>query len=127
MITKSRSGSYARRKGHNAERLIAKELKELGYPHAATSRATSKQLDDAKVDINYVPFNIQSKAVDKNLNFRDYVGLLNELNEHVSKLPPDLLVRLTYPAMVFHKKDRQTLVIMTKNDFYDLIKKMNNV
>lgn len=118
-----KKGSTNRRKGHDAERQIARELRDIGYIHAATSRATSRQLDDAKVDINYVPFNIQSKAVKQNLNFRDYLSLINEVNDGVASLPPDHLVRITYPTVIFHKKDRQTLCVMSKEDFYNLIKK----
>ena len=122
MINQSKKGNTNRRKGNNAERQIAKELRELGYTYAATSRATSRQLDNAKVDINFVPFNIQSKAVKQNLNFKDYMNLIDEVNGGISKLPPELLVRLTYPTVIFHKKDRQTICVMTKQDFYNIIK-----
>lgn len=114
-------GASARRKGHAAERSIASELRELGWSHAATTRATSRQLDNAKVDVNFVPFNIQSKAVKQDLKFSDYVKLLDEVKQGLLSLPPELLYRLAYPSMIFHKKDRETLVVMRKHDFYHLL------
>lgn len=121
----SQKGKTARRVGFNAERSIALEMRELGWKDACTTRASSRMLDAAKVDINFIPLNIQSKAVKLNLNFKNYSDLLEEVNLGISKLPQDYLVRLTYPTIVFHKKDRQTLCIMTKEDLYTLLKHYN--
>ena len=50
---KKRSGAYAKNKGNAYERQIVKELKDLtGGENITTSRASSKQLDDMKIDIN---------------------------------------------------------------------------
>ena len=64
------SGNKSRNKGHNLERLIARDLREVvGYNKAATSRAVSKLLDDCGVDIavlgplvESIPYLIQAKA-----------------------------------------------------------------
>lgn len=62
-------GSTNKRKGSTAERLYAKFFKEMGFEHCATSRFVSKKHDNAKIDLVYVPFNIQIKAgVQKNMN-----------------------------------------------------------
>jgi hypothetical protein len=124
-LIKKKQGSTNRRKGQNAERSIASELRELGWKDAATTRASSRMLDNAKVDINFVPFNIQSKAVKRNLNTKNYSDLIDEVNKGVAALPVDYLHRLTYPTIVFHKKDRQTLCIMTKEDFYTILRNYN--
>lgn len=64
------SGKRSRNKGHNLERRIARDLREVvGYKQAATSRAVSKLLDDCGVDIavlgplvESIPYLIQAKA-----------------------------------------------------------------
>ena len=64
-MNKNKSGLSARRRGHTFERDIVKLLKELGYS-ATTSRYSSRELDDAKVDIDTdAPFNIQAKYVER--------------------------------------------------------------
>ena len=50
---KKRSGSYSKTKGSAYERQIVNELKELtGNENISTSRASSKKLDDMKIDIH---------------------------------------------------------------------------
>lgn len=63
---KKRSGSYSKQKGSAYERQIVNELKELtGNENISTSRASSKKLDDMKIDINdedgVLPCYIQTK------------------------------------------------------------------
>lgn len=53
MAKKERSTSYSKNKGSAYERQIVKELKELtGNDDISTSRASSKKLDNMKIDIN---------------------------------------------------------------------------
>jgi hypothetical protein len=112
--------SYKNRriKGGNFEREIVNDLKELGYEKAATSRRMSRALDDAKVDIYGVPYNIQAKFVEKPINYKD---LLEEVNSEITKQMPE---RLQYPTLIFHKRNRTSLVIMSKADFYQIIKQL---
>lgn len=50
---KKRSTSYSKQKGSDYERQIVKELKTLtNTENISTSRASSKKLDDQKIDIN---------------------------------------------------------------------------
>jgi hypothetical protein len=104
-------GNTARTKGHNYERQIAKEMRELGWPDAATSRYVSQELDDQKVDIARTdPFNIQCKAYKNN---PQYTKILSEMPEGANY------------NIVFHKKPRQgEFVIMKKEDFYELLRAM---
>ena len=53
MAGKKRSGAYSKNKGNAYERQIVNELKELtGEEEISTSRASSKKLDNMKIDIN---------------------------------------------------------------------------
>ena len=110
-VTKKRKkmSNAARTKGHNFERKIAKEMRELGWEDAATSRYVSQELDDAKVDIARTdPFNIQCKAYKNN---PQYTKILAEM-------PADQNYNL-----VFHKKPREgEFVIMKKEDFYEILR-----
>jgi hypothetical protein len=67
-----------RTKGHNFERWVAKELREV-FPHIATSRAISKERDDMKVDMmnsneifnGVLPHSIQCKSTVKCVNYAE--------------------------------------------------------
>ena len=56
------AGNNNRRKGHNYERLIAKDFKDMGYPFCKTARNASTLLDACKIDIWGIPYNVQAKA-----------------------------------------------------------------
>ena len=56
-------GVKNRRKGHNAERRRAQMFRELGFDKCKTSREASRLLDNCKVDLAFVPYNVQMKAV----------------------------------------------------------------
>lgn len=107
-----------RRIGHNYERKIAKELRDLGFPRAATTRATSRIMDDAKIDINGVSYNIQCKAVKTGLNV---FLVLDEMEGAIPKLVPE---RENYVNVVFHKKDADEVVVLRKEDWYLIVKKL---
>ena len=83
---KTRHKPNVRRIGHNYERKIVKELKDLGFNRAATTRAMSRIMDDAKIDIHGVTYNIQCKAVRSGLNV---FTVLDEMEEAIAKLVPE--------------------------------------
>ena len=63
---KKKNGAYCKTKGSAYERQIVNELKELtGNENISTSRASSKKLDNMKIDINdedsVLPCYIQTK------------------------------------------------------------------
>lgn len=107
-----------RRIGHNYERKIAKELRDLGFPRAATSRATSRIMDDAKIDINGVSYNIQCKAVRTGLNV---FLVLDEMEKAIPNLVPE---REQFINVVFHKKEGDEIVVLRKEDWYLIVKKL---
>lgn len=55
-------GATNKRKGSNAERYYVNKFKELGFDFCKTARLASKLHDDAKIDIVFIPYNIQIKA-----------------------------------------------------------------
>jgi hypothetical protein len=62
-------GKTNKRKGSNAERLYAIKFRDLGFNFCETSRFVSKKHDNAKIDLMYIPFNLQIKAgKQKNMN-----------------------------------------------------------
>lgn len=121
---KKRNLKNNRNRGHNYERLIAEELRELGFPGVVTSRSESKSMDDKKVDLidteNKLFFNPQLKATIKT---PDYFGIVKECPLKDK------------PFVIFWKKIKPTestfrsegeIVMLPKTFFYDLIKHYNN-
>lgn len=51
-----------RDKGHRFEREVMNFYKKLGFSKCTTSRYSSKQKDDAGVDLDNLPVNVQCKA-----------------------------------------------------------------
>jgi AmiR/NasT family two-component response regulator len=101
----------ARRAGHQYERDLVKELKELlKDEEISTSRYSSRKLDDAKVDIfgtQKYGFHIQAKRYKNNPN----------LFEVLSEMPTDGCINT-----IFWKKPHVgEIVCMTKQDFYELL------
>jgi len=115
---KTKHKPNVRRIGHNYERKIAKEFKDLGYERAASTRATSRIMDDAKIDINGIPFNVQCKAVKTGLNV---FTVLNEMEDFIPKLVPE---RENLINLVFHKKEREEVVVLRKSDWYLIVKNL---
>jgi Holliday junction resolvase len=100
-----------RRKGHGYERKIVQEFKEMGWTEAVTSRLESKRADDNGIDLCYTdPFAIQCK----NSKAVNYIKVLDHM------VVKDKL------KVVFHKKDRTELVVMTKADFYKILTSYNH-
>jgi hypothetical protein len=116
----------ARRKGHNFERLITRDLKQI-FDKARTSREASKLLDDSGVDIAFVPFAIQCKS---GYNSRRpkadelFVDIRNKLKTNFPEGEP--ICR--FPPVLIHKLgghgNHKTLVTMQYCDWLDLIKKL---
>ena len=111
------NGAKSRRKGHTYERNIVKFFKELGFDRACTSRQGSRLMDDAKIDLCYVPFNVQCKAVEANIN---YSNLLKEVDTKIKELVPE---RDEFPILIFHKRKGENLIITDLSNFEKLIKK----
>jgi hypothetical protein len=127
ILDRSKLAKSSRRRGHTLERRIVNKLKELGYSKARTSRQASRLLDDSKVDIALVPFNIQcKKGYPNGIN---YVTILEEMETALKENYPEDDMQLTYPPIIIHDKGRkpiQKLVVMKEEDFFKLIKNDSN-
>lgn len=122
-----KAGRRARSVGGNAERRFAKIFRDAGWNEALTMRYVSKFKDDRKIDVAFVPVNIQIKAGNQpKLSHRK---VLEELDEHVLKLPEHLPER-KYHSIVVHPRttgagNKRTkyddLVYMTWETYFDLL------
>lgn len=81
-------------------------------------------LDDCGVDLAYIPYNVQCKAVISNIN---YPKLIKEIKVKLKdNLPKDDPMQ-SRPIVVLHKKGRtpeQHLVVMEFSSFMDLVQKI---
>lgn len=120
---KKRNLKRNRTRGHDYERLIANELRELGFTGVVTSRSESKKMDDCKVDLmdpeGKLFFYPQLKTT---INTPDYFGISKECPLKDK------------PFVIFWKKVKPTestfrsegeIIMMPKTFFYDLIKHYN--
>jgi hypothetical protein len=95
-------GATNKRKGSNAERYYAKFFRELGFEHCQTSRFCSKQHDNAKIDLMYVPLNIQIKAgIQKGMNPGKE---LFSMKTAIEKMFPKTEDVHSKPCVLFHYK-----------------------
>ncbi len=113
-------GSANRVKGHSLERFLAQLFRDLGYARCLTTRQASRIMDDAKIDLYGIPFNIQSKSVEANIN---YQVLTQEIKAAILDKVPE---RIEYPIIIVHKKSNKgTNVVMDINEFIKLIKQIH--
>lgn len=112
-----------RRKGHDYERKICRQLKEMGYD-AVTTRQESHSLDAAGVDIllRDAEYHVQCKSTSQTFN---YPRFFEEYGEGLDK-----------EIVVFHKRTKKAqtrftsqgeYVIMKKKLFYELMEKLNGL
>lgn len=107
----AKRGKGARVKGHQYERSLVKEFKALGFEDAKTSRYASREKDDQVVDlVGTEPINVQAKALEKAPNFRKVLDSMPDDENYNT---------------VFHKQSyKKDLVVMYKEDFYELLKRL---
>lgn len=107
--------------GNNYERLVVNELKERGFEDVVTSRAESRNMDNAGVDVfgASLPVHIQCK------NSKTWQNLHELLTS--DKLPKDK------PTVIFQRKTRKAntkfvtegdYVSMSKEVFYEILNKI---
>ena len=98
-----------RRKGHDYERQIRREYRELGWLNCETSRYASKMMDDRKIDlVNTKPFAIQCKSL---INNPSYHKIFKEMQSD----------RDDYKVIYHKRKNDGEYIIMQKNDFHELV------
>jgi len=114
--------SNNRRKGHNYERLIAKDFKDMGYPFCKTSRNASTLLDACKVDIWGIPYNIQAKAGYKTARPK-FEKIYEEIKTAITENFPEDDTIHKHEILLFHKvgsKEHENHVTVT----YDFMMKL---
>jgi len=113
----------SKNKGSTYEREIVNMFKDLGYVKAKTSRATSKLLDDCKIDINFIPYLVQTKCGYPTVRPK-YEVLKKECIELINKhFPEDEAQKLLEkPYVLFHKlKGKNEIVSIDRNLFMDFV------
>lgn len=94
--------------GHQFERDTVNRLKALGFENASTSRYTSRERDDAKVDLCGIdPLNVQCK----------YTQAIN-MHKVLKEMPTE---ENNY-NLVYHKRKNQgTVVAMSLSDWEEIL------
>ena len=111
---KSKMGKTNRKKGHDLERQIAKEFRGLGWKNAMTSRAGDRSKDNLGLDVlNVSPLNVQCKCHNV---FKNPVLVLKEMPQEDSN----------YNILIMRVKNKGDYVIMTKEDFYEMLEVLKN-
>ena len=89
------------RKGHDAERDYAAIFRELGYEKACTTRLGSRLLDNCKIDIMNVPYNVQIKCgYPKGINPKKIFIKMEELmREHLMEGS----IEFKRPKLIIHR------------------------
>lgn len=109
------SGARSKRLGSSYEQEVRREWIELGFEECETARYESKKRDDQKVDLMHTAFfNIQCKA---------YKSLPNP-RKVLDEMPDDENYNIMFHKLNVGKgkKRPDDLVIMHKEDFYEIVK-----
>ena len=100
---KRSQGAKNRTKGHDAERLYVKAFKELGFDKCVTARYGSHLADDAKIDLLFIPVNVQIKAgYARGLNHGE---TLKEMHNAIKATYPAHTLEHNAPNILIHHKD----------------------
>ena len=115
-----------RNKGHGMERELAKIFRErLNYTFCKTSRQASRMLDACKVDLAFIPYNVQSKCVKASIKYQE---VFEEMQSELDKNYPPTDPQIKYPKLIFHRrgpKKTQRFVIMQEDEFFDLLEEVD--
>lgn len=135
-MARNKRGSAARRKGHDLERKIVRDLQKLGYENAKTTRACSKLLDDCQVDvapegalIEQTTMLIQAKAGYHRARPKADV-IFNEMDRRLAEQFPSEHKILKRPKYLIHKlgnKENEQLVTMTYKTWLKLISEVTDL
>lgn len=131
MKDKAKQGRVNRRKGQDWERKVAKDMRELGFELAATTRSESKLLDDCLLDLCNLPFNIQLKNGYEKARPK-YDKLFRDTKERIdAKIPKGhMLDKIReQPFLLIHKfgnSEEESTVTMTYSYFLELLKTIQN-
>lgn len=100
--SRSSNGKNSRAKGHLLETRIAKDMRDIGYTYAKTTRQASNLLDNCQVDIAFVPLNIQCKSGYQTARPKADV-IFKEITELLQKNYPPTDPQHNYPKVLVHR------------------------
>ena len=109
-----------RRKGHLLEQLSVKDLRDI-FPKAKTSRNASHLLDSCKIDLAFLPLNIQCKMGYLN-NRPKWDVLRDESKELLEKNYPKNDLIHKHPFILRHKMGRTDIASMDWKFFLEIYK-----
>lgn len=122
----SKTAKRNRIAGHNYERKIAQEYRDAGFEDTITSRLGSLLHDSAKIDLTRLPFFPQCKYGYKSMSVNNYIQLFNDMDMHIKNKK----ITENFPKVIHHRrsaKKNEDLVIMTRQDFFNLIKNTKKI
>lgn len=98
----------ARNAGHSYERILAQELREIGFDACVTSRSESRRRDDQGVDLCHTgPLNIQAKRWKSAPSYHATLAAMPDEPGQIN--------------CIFHKRPHKgEVVVMSKADFLEL-------
>ena len=120
--TRSSIGKNNRKKGNLLEQQVARDMRDIGYTFAKTSRQASKLLDDCQVDLAFIPYNVQTKnGYNSNRPKPDIIfsemGLLLKQNFPLNN------PQHNYPKILIHKlPEKGTFATITYDFLLTLLK-----
>jgi len=117
-------GNANRNKGHTFERMWAKTMRDIGYLFCKTTRQASRLLDSCKIDLAFIPYNIQCKNVQANINYKDLILSIKTIL--LENYPEDDPI-FDNPIIIAHKLGilpEDHLVIMEASTFIEMAKKI---
>lgn len=117
--SKSEQAITNKRKGHALEREIAKKFRELGFKFCKTARLASRLYDNAGIDLWGIPYLVQAKNVKAAINYGE---LIREMEQCVKENFPPGSPEHSFPIVIFHKRNKDRLVVMKEEDFLELLK-----
>lgn len=108
-----------RKKGIKWELFIINKFKDLGFKEAASTRSSSRYLDNLKIDINFIPYWIQVKS---GKQYVSPIPLLKEIEKNVieKKLDdyPVLLIRI-YDAIKGKRRQKEDILVYILYNSYN--------
>lgn len=133
-VDRAKLGKRNKRLGSDAERFYAKKFREISpeFSFCKTSRQGSKLFDDSKIDLIFIPYNVQIKAGEqRGLKPRDE---LMSMQEEMEKNFPSTAVEFSFPKLLIHKMpakgskrtEYDELVTLTFSDFTKIISQIHN-
>lgn len=121
------NGKTNRRRGHDYERLLAKKFRDIGFSFCKTARASSRLLDSCKVDLAFIPYNVQAKKVKASIN---YTEIFKEMEEALEQNFPPGSPERTNMKMIFHSRGKEAverLVVIQEHDMFNLLKRLKEL